>query len=291
MKMTVSQFARKVSSGLAADVIGGALYAAGVYSFASAAEFAPGGIAGLSVIIHHFTCWPIGLCTLIINVPIIILCFKTLGKAFFLHSLCTMAISTIMLDFIFPLFPVYAGDSLMAALFAGALSGAGLALIYAQNSSTGGTDFLILSLRKKFPHLSIGLISLLTDGSVILLGGLAFGRIDAVLQGIVMTMVSTTIIDNITHHFTAGQMVITITNKGGEIAKEIGDKVERGVTAVEAVGTYTGAQRQMLLCVCNRTEAHRIRNIAYAKDQNALVTFCPFDAAYGLGFQKPPEER
>ena len=278
---------RKAGGAVIADVVGGALYAAGIYSFASAAEFAPGGIAGLAVILNHFTGLPIGLCTLAFNVSVILLCFKMLGRRFFLRSLCTMGVSTILLDLVFPLLPVYHGDALMAALFAGALSGAGLALIYAQDSSTGGTDFVILSLRKKMPHLSIGTISLVTDGTIILLGGIAFGRIDAVLQGIVMTAVSTTIIDKITYRFTAGQMAVIITNHGDAIARQIGAQVERGVTAVNAVGTYTGEPRQMLLCACSRAEAFRIRSIAYAQDKSALVMLCPFDAAYGLGFQEP----
>ena len=290
MKSMGLQTAKKIGRGLLADLVGGALYAAGVYSFASAAEFAPGGIAGLAVILNHFTKLPIGICTLAFNVPLILLCFKTLGRGFFLRSLCTMGISTILLDLVFPLLPVYHGDGLMAAIFAGALSGAGLALIYAHDSSTGGTDFLILSLRKKKPHLSIGTISLVTDGVVILLGGVAFGRIDAVLQGIAMTVVSTTIIDKITYRFTAGQLAIIITDCGDAIAREIGTQIERGVTAVKAVGTYTGAPRQMLLCACSRAEAYRIRSIAYTQDRNALVTLCPFDAAYGLGFQEPPKE-
>ena len=290
MKSMGLQTAKKIGRGLLADLVGGALYAAGVYSFASAAEFAPGGIAGLAVILNHFTKLPIGICTLAFNVPLILLCFKTLGRGFFLRSLCTMGISTILLDLVFPLLPVYHGDGRMAAIFAGALSGAGLALIYAHDSSTGGTDFLILSLRKKKPHLSIGTISLVTDDVVILLGGVAFGRIDAVLQGIVMTVVSTTIIDKITYRFTAGQLAIIITDCGDAIAREIGTQIERGVTSVKAVGTYTGAPRQMLLCACSRAEAYRIRSIAYTQDRNALVTLCPFDAAYGLGFQEPPKE-
>lgn len=67
---------------------------------------------------------------------------KTLGRTFFLRSLCTMAVSTILLDFVFPLLPVYHGDALMAALFAGALSGAGLALIYAQILPRAARDFV-----------------------------------------------------------------------------------------------------------------------------------------------------
>ena len=63
MKTTALKIVKKAGRALLADVIGGALYAAGVYSFASAADFAPGGIAGLAVILNHFTDLPIGLCT------------------------------------------------------------------------------------------------------------------------------------------------------------------------------------------------------------------------------------
>ena len=98
------------------DIIGGILYAAGIYSFASQAEFAPGGISGLAIIINHFTQWPIGICTLVLNIPIVIICIRTLGKKFFFKSIKTMVISTVIIDFVFPLLPVYKGDALMAAL-------------------------------------------------------------------------------------------------------------------------------------------------------------------------------
>ena len=93
------------------DIIGGILYAAGIYSFASQAEFAPGGISGLAIIINHFTQWPIGICTLVLNIPIVIICIRTLGKKFFFKSIKTMVISTVIIDFVFPLLPVYKGDA------------------------------------------------------------------------------------------------------------------------------------------------------------------------------------
>lgn len=269
------------------DIVGGALYAAGIFSFASAAHFAPGGIAGLSVIVNHFTGLPIGVGTLIFNIPVILFCYRTLGKWFLIKSLKTMAICTLFLDVVFPLLPVYEGDPIMAALFAGALSGAGLALIYRRGSSTGGTDFLIMSLRKKMPHLSIGTLGIITDGFVILLGGIVFGRIDAVLQGILMTAVATTLIDKITYRLTAGQIAIIVTNEGEKIAARINADIERGVTAIDALGTFTGAKKRVLMCACSRAEAHRIRKLVYGIDESALIMFCPYDAAYGLGFQPP----
>ncbi len=268
------------------DVIGSVLYAAGVYSFASHAEFAPGGIAGLAIIINHFTNLPIGICMLAMNIPIIIICIKTLGKSFFIKSLKTMLISTVILDFVFPLLPVYNGDALMAALFAGALSGAGLALIYWRGSSTGGTDFIILSLRKKFPHLSIGTITIFTDGVTLLLGGIVFGRIDAVLQGLIMTIVCTTVIDKITAGFMTGQVTFVVTDHPVEVSNEIMLKLERGVTSIKATGMFSGTDRTILVCACSRAEACHIRGIAYSVDKSSLVLLCPYDTAYGLGFQE-----
>ncbi|HOS19227.1 MAG TPA: YitT family protein, partial [Clostridia bacterium] len=256
-------------------------------SFASAAQFAPGGIAGLSVIASHYTGLPIGVLTLLFNIPVILVSYRTLGKWFLFKSVKTMAFVTVLLDLVFPLLPAYSGDAIMAALFAGALSGAGLALIYRRGSSTGGTDFLIMSLRKKLPHVSIGTLSIITDGCVILLGGLAFGRIDAVLQGILMSVVATVLIDKITYRLTAGQLAVIVTGEGEKVAMRINADIERGVTSLEALGTFTGSARRVLICACSRAEAHRIRKLVYGIDAGALIMFCPYDAAYGLGFQPP----
>ncbi len=268
------------------DIIGGILYAAGIYSFAANAEFAPGGISGLAIIINHFTKIPIGMCTLLLNVPVILICIRLLGKRFLFKSLCTMAISTVWMDVVFPLLPAYSGDPLMAALFAGALSGAGLGLVYSRGSSTGGTDFVIMSVRKKMPHLSIGTISILVDGCVILLGGLVFGRIDAVLQGIIMTALSTMMVDKITTGFVTGQVVFIVTGRGSELSHSIMKETDRGVTSIKGMGMFTGAEKNILMCACSRAEAVRIRTLVHKEDKSALVMICPFDSVFGEGFQE-----
>lgn len=140
---------RNISFDVVFDIIGGALYAAGIYSFISAANFAPGGIAGLSIILNHYLKIPIGVGMLLFNIPVSLLTLKFLGKKFFFASIKSMVIVSLLTDLVFPLLPVYTGEPLLAALFGGLLSGIGLALIYSRNSSTGGTDFIIMSLRKK----------------------------------------------------------------------------------------------------------------------------------------------
>jgi len=267
------------------DIIGSILYAAGIYTFTLSANFAPGGISGLSIIINHFTKIPIGICSLLLNIPIIIISYKVLGKWFLVKSLKTMVISAFFMDMVFPLFPIYSGNPLLAAVFAGVLSGAGLALIYMRNSSTGGTDFLILSVRKKAPHLSIGQITIAIDGCVILLGGVVFGTIDAVLLGIIMTIATSTIIDKIMSGFEAGKMAMVITNHGKEIADVIGKEVGRGVTIMNVTGAFSGESRQMLMCACSKSQVYNLRRIVSTIDPTAMTMISSFDEAFGLGFK------
>ena len=272
------------------DVVGSILYAAGIYTFAATANFAPGGITGIALIINHYVPFlRIGLLSLIINIPVAIICYRLLGRVFFFKSVKSMLISALFLDLVFPLFPQYDGanNPLLAALFAGALSGAGLALIYMPGSSTGGTDFIIMSIRKKKPHLSIGTISMAVDGTVILLGGVVFGNINAVLYGVLMTVVSTTVIDKVMYGTGTRRMLLVISDKAEEIAKAIMEETERGATLADVRGAYTGQTHQMMMCVCSKVEVFTSRRIINRIDASAIVMLTTVDEAYGEGFLEP----
>ena len=267
------------------DIAGGILFAAGITLFAAPAAFAPGGVTGLALIARHYLPQlPIGICTLLLNVPIVLATWKLMGRQFFVKSLRSMAACTVFLDLVFPLLPVYTGDGILASLFAGALCGAGLVLIYLRGSSTGGSDFVVLSIRKKRPHLSVGNIALLVDGCIILLGGAVFGDIDAVLKGILMTVVSATLVDKILYGNGTEKLTMVITESGLSVANAISAEVERGSTLIRAIGAYTGGEKDVLLCVCSKQEAATVRRLAHRTDPQALVMFATLDEAYGLGF-------
>ena len=281
---------KAVGRDLLYDILGSILYAAGIYTFAATANFAPGGITGVAMIINHYLPFlRIGLLTLLINIPVAIICYRLLGRVFFFKSLKSMLISALILDYVFPLLPQYDGanNPLLAALFAGALSGAGLALIYMPGSSTGGTDFVIMSIRKLKPHLSIGTISMAVDGAVILVGGLVFGNINAVLYGVLMTIVSTTVIDKVMYGSGTRRMLLVISDKAEEIAKGIMEETERGATLADVRGAYTGQPHQMMMCVCSKVEVFASRRVINRIDTNAIVMLTTVDEAYGEGFMEP----
>ena len=93
------------------DIIGSVLYGAGMYTFAVSSNFAPGGVSGLAILVNYITGGkiPIGLCTVIINIPIILICIRTLGKMFFLRSVKTILISAVIVDYIMPPSPLPKG--------------------------------------------------------------------------------------------------------------------------------------------------------------------------------------
>lgn len=268
---------------LLADCVGSFFIAASIYVFAKNANFAPGGVNGASVIINHIFNWPIGLVSLAINIPIVIISYKFLGMKFLLKSVKTMIISAAFMDYVAPLLPAYTGNQLLAALFAGGLAGIGYALIYIQGSSTGGSDFILLTIKKLIPHISIGQITQIIDGSIIIVGGFVFG-IDAVLYGIIYTIVSSIIMDKIMYGTSSGKLAFIITDKGNDVCKKIDDEISRGSTLIKAIGSYSKQNKDIVLCACSKSQVYPMKAVVKDVDSNALVIITQYDETYGHGF-------
>ena len=280
---------KQIALDLIYDIAGSILYAAGIYTFAGNGGFAPGGVSGLALIMNHLWALPVGTVTLLLNIPLIAISYRTVGKRLLIKSGVTMVISTIFLDVVFPLFPAYSGNRMMAALFSGVFLGAGMALFYIRGSSSGGIDFLALTIKKKKPHITIGIITMLIDLAVILLGVPVFGDIDSVLYGVLATFVATAVIDKILYGIGAGTLAVIVTGKGKETAKRIAAAVDRGVTSLNAVGAYTGQERDVLLCACSKAEAYMIRAAVREADKEAFIMFTETSEVFGEGFKDAGE--
>ena len=199
---------------LAADLAGGVCYAVGMYVFAMHADFAPGGVSGLALIANHLWGMPVGLGTLLLNMPLFALAWRFVGHHFLRRTLRSMLICVLLLDGVFPHLPVYTGDPFQAALYSGAFLGAGLALFYTHGSSSGGMDLLTMTVKTLRPHLSVGTVMMATDLFVILLGWPVFGNVDAVLYGMTAVVVTAFVLDKIMYGAGACKLVIIITDAG-----------------------------------------------------------------------------
>ncbi|MDO4321439.1 MAG: YitT family protein [Lachnospiraceae bacterium] len=266
------------------DIIGSISYSISIYTFARSANFAPGGVSGLALIINYLWGLPIGVTSLLLNIPLVLISYKVVGKQFLRKTARTMLICTFFLDVVFPHTPAYTGSPFMAALYAGIFLGVGLGLFYMRGTSSGGADFLTMTIKHLRPHLSLGIVTMATDLIVILLGWPVFRHVDAVLYGLITTFATSIVMDKIMYGISAGALAIIITDKGMEIADKIGEITDRGSTAIRAMGTYTKQDRDVLLCACSNVQAHTIISAVHEIDANAFVMMTETRQVYGEGF-------
>ena len=275
----------KLSKKLVVDIVGGLLLALAVYNFASNAGFPVAGISGVALILYHLFGLPMGAVTLLLNIPIVIICFKFLGKDFFIRSVKTMIISSFLLDYVAPLFPVYAGDRLLAAICTGVLQGLGFGMIYSMNTSTGGMDFVIMTIRKLKPYMSIGKITLITDILVVGVGGLLIGEFEGIIYGFILTYLVSMVIDKYMYGLDAGKVTFIVTEHGMEVAEKISDLTERGSTLLKAKGSFTNQDKDVVMCACNNKQMHLVQEAVKKVDREAFLITMESNEVRGEGFK------
>lgn len=266
------------------EVIGSIFVAAGIYNFAVQAEFPMTGFSGISIILYRFFQIPIGASTILLNIPVAILCYKLLGKKFFVSSVRCMIISSIFIDYIAPLFPVYTGSRLLAALCTGVLAGIGYALIYTQNSSTGGSDFIIMAVKVLKPHLSLGKITFLIDMVIILVGGFLFRDVDGIIYGMIVNYLLAIVVDKVMYGMNAGKVALIVTDRGKAVCDAIDSACQRGTTILEAKGGYKEDPRQVVMCACSTKEMYAVQRTAKETDPAAFVIIMESNEVHGEGF-------
>lgn len=180
------------------DLVGNLLLGVSVAAFAVHADFAPGGVSGLAVMANHLFQWPIGLTTILINIPVILCTFKRLGLRFFLYSAMTVLIGAAMVDLVLTSLPDPGVSRYMASVLAGVCAGIGYGLIFDIGSSTGGTDFIIVALKRWRPKLTFGLLAFIIDGLIICLSVPVFGDWTAFACGMVYTLLASLTMDLVT---------------------------------------------------------------------------------------------
>lgn len=276
---------------LAVDVAASAAIAVGVYNFALNANFPVAGFSGIAIILYHLMGLPVGIGTIILNIPVSIFCYKFLGKSFFLKSLKTMIISSVFMDYLAPMFPVYDGSRLLAALCMGVLCGIGYAIIFMRGSSTGGQDFISVAVKKVKPHVSLGLITAVLDMSTIILGSiLVFQDVDGLIYGIMTTYIMAIIMDKIMYGIDEGKMTLIVTEYGEELAEKIDAYSGRGSTILKGMGSYSKKNKDVVMCACNNKQMYTIKKMVHSIDPNAFTIIVESNEVVGEGFKEEIKE-
>lgn len=270
---------------LAWEVVGSVCIAVGIYNFAVQAEFPMTGFSGISIILYQLFGVPIGLSTIALNIPVAILCYRLLGRKFFISSIRCLVISSLLIDYVAPLFPVYEGSRLLAALCTGVTAGFGYAVIYMQNSSTGGSDFIIMAVKAKKPYISLGKIAFLSDVGIILAGGILFGDVDGIIYGMIVNFLFAVAVDKIMYGINSGKLALIVTEHGQLVADVIEETCQRGSTLLKGQGAYSGSDKQVVLCACSSKEMYFVQHAVKEADPKSFTIILESNEVHGEGFR------
>ena len=245
---------------------------------------APGGFTGIGQIVNHLVpAVGVGLVNLLLNVPLFLVSLRSMGLGFGLRSLISSVALSLMLDYL-PV-PAMTDDVLLSAVFGGVLCGAGFGLVLRGHATTGGSDMLASIVHRYVPALKVSVCLFATDATVVIASGFVFDA-SAAMYALISVFVMNVVIDQVLEGPGLARSHIIITNHGEKMAERILKELDRGVTAIEARGMYSGEGRTMLLCVVSRLEAVRLRSIVYSVDPRAFVIVQNVHEALGEGFKE-----
>ncbi len=246
-----------------------------------------GGVTGLAIVVKHVTAFvweggiPVWLSNLLFNGPLFLIALLKKGKKYIAKTM----FATVMLSVWIYVVPIYRlfDDYVLATLFGGVMTGAGIGLVFARMATTGGTDLLSALLHDKIKHFSIPQLLAVIDGAIVILGAVVFG-IENAMYAICVVYLCSKISDGILQGLKFAKMAHIISDKAEEIAEIILTDVDRGATGVKVQGMYSKEEKKMLLCVVTKKEIVELIDIVHKIDPSAFVIVNDVHEVRGEGF-------
>lgn len=264
--------------------IGAIIMAVGISIFLLPNELSTGGVAGIGTILYYVFKMPLGIATLILNVPLLIISFFKINKELFFKSVYGTVILALAIDTIDKITP-FTTDKFISCVYGGILVGIGTAIILKVNASTGGSDLLSYVIRVYKPQYRSGNLIFIIDVIIVILNVLVLGTVEIGLYSTIAIYLMSKMIDIIFEGVNFSKVVIIISPKYMEISKVIGNTINRGSTGIYSKGMYTNENKMTLLCVGSRHEAFLMQNKAKDIDEKAFIIILNAREVLGKGFK------
>jgi uncharacterized membrane-anchored protein YitT (DUF2179 family) len=266
-------------------LIGAAIFSFGIVNFNMQHSLGEGGFTGITLILYFAFKWDPAITNIILNVPILLIGWKFLGRSTFMYTIIgTLSVSLFLS--LFQLKPFYIhleNDMLLVALFAGVFIGVGLGIVFRYGGTTGGVD-IIARIVHKYVGWSMGKTMFMFDFIVIATSMFTILQLRQGMYTLVAVYVGARVIDFIQEGAYSARGATIISPKSDEIAKQILQKMDRGVTVLDGRGSFTGEKRDVLYCVVGRNEIVKLKNIINDIDPHAFVAVSAVHDVAGEGF-------
>lgn len=268
-------------------------YSIGFTCFMLPYQITTGGLAGVASIIFYATKIPVQYSYLTLNGILLIAAIKILGFRFCLKTIIAVLTLTFLLGFMQELVQdsegnlprILGNETFMACVIGGCLEGIGLAIVFLNNGSTGGTD-IIAAIVNKYRDVTMGRMLMYCDIIIVSSCYIVFHDWQKVVMGFSTLIISNLMLDYVMNSARQSVQFLIFSNKYNEIAEVISKEVGRGITVLDGEGWYSKEPRKVLVILAKRRESVYIFRLINQIDSKAFVSQSNVVGVYGEGFDK-----
>lgn len=277
---------RHILANLTLMVIGSAIMAVAYPLFLIPHHFVPGGVSGVAIIANYFFRIPVGMLILVLNIPIMLLGAKAMGKHYLVKSIIGTILSSAMIDFFGEILrlPSATDNPILASIYGGFVLGVGLGVIFRAGGSTGGTDVIGQTVNK-YTGMSVGFGIMIVDFLIISASGLFFHTLEAPLYGYIVLVISSKVIDTILEGWNYSKMVLITSTRPEAIEKFILTELDRSGTALRSRSLYLNRDGETIMTVVHRKQLADLRHFIKENDPEAFVIINDTYTVLGKGFK------
>lgn len=247
-------------------------------------EIAPGGVSGIGALVYYVSNRkiPVGVTILVLNIPLFAASLKLLGGRFGIRTLLATVLLSLFIDYV--RVPSLSDNALLASVYGGVLMGFGLGLVFRANATTGGTDLMARIVHRWVHSIGISWVLFAIDSMVVVASGILLGP-DQALYALVCLFITSKMIDLVLEGLNQSKAFFIISAQAEVIVKRILSDLDRGATLLKGTGAYTGQEKDVILCVLNRVQSTRLKELVKEEDPLAFVLVADVREAMGEGFK------
>ncbi|QFT87829.1 hypothetical protein FIU87_04105 [Bacillus sp. THAF10] len=268
--------------------IGPLFVAIHVHFFLSPNSLATGGVSGLSIILNDvFSGVSIGMFMLLVNIALFIIGFLVLGFGFGAKTIYASFMLSVMVWALEKFFPVNAPlseDILIQLIIGQCIAALGMALVFNERASTGGTDILALILNKYF-SIDMGRGVLFSDIFIALSSILVFGA-EVGMYAVFGVILNGLVIDYVLQQVNQMREVVIISSKSEQIRTYIVGQLGRGATLHYARGAFTSDEKEVITTILNKKDFSRLKKFIGTTDEQAFITVHNMKEILGQNFKQ-----
>ena len=250
-------------------ILGAFIVAVALEMFLLPNKIIDGGVIGISMMISYMTKWNLGLLIFLINIPFLILAFKSLGKKFVINTFLATVLLAVATNLTIGLKPV-TGDLLLATVFGGILLGLGVGLILRNNASLDGTEMLSMVIAKRNKIVSVGQLLMGMNLFIYTAAGFLLGW-DRALYSILTYYVASKVIDTVLEGLDKAKSVRIVSDYSREIGESIMKELDVSVTYMKTLGGYSRQEKILTFCVVNKFDMPKLKEVVHNVDPRAFI--------------------